>query len=268
MPCFNPRPAWRSDLPNNNGKHEMRFQFRHDKSFELLPCGTCEGCRASQKRDWAVRIAHESTSWQRNCFVTLTYDEANCPEKINPVHPRNFIKRLRHHSDRPIRYYITGEYGEKTHRPHYHAIIFNEDFLGGAYEISEQLYGNKILDGIWKKGSTAISEFTFATAMYVAGYTAKKINDPDTFSLQSRIPPLGKNWVREHHDNIRRNKNVVINGQEFPVPKVYFQWLEGAEQYDKVKEDIKHQVKQKPLKTLKNRRINHIAQQSLRNEKI
>jgi len=262
MACYKSRPAWQ-----NQEGDPLQFTWRKDRQPEyFIDCGKCEGCRARQRQDWAIRLAHESKSFEQNSFVTLTYDDEHCPETIQRSDIQNFIKRLR--KKIPVRYYVTGEYGDTTRRPHYHAIIFGADFLGGSYDINSKLYGNKILDNIWQQGATAISPFTFATAMYTAGYTAKKIHDPDTFSLQSRNPPIGKNWVRNHHDNIRRNSNVVIEGQEFPIPKVYLNWLQGAECFAHIKEELKNAVKPKNDKKLKAMQKNQQAKNNLRNHKL
>lgn len=269
MTCLQSRPAWRSTLPNLKGNHEIRFTFRDDREPDyFIDCGKCEGCRARQRRDWAVRMAHESQLYERNCFVTLTYDDYHCPKSLDQRDIRTFMKRLRRRSGEHIRYFCTGEYGEKTNRPHYHAIIFNEDFLGGAYDIDDRLYGNKLLDAIWGKGSTAIAPFSMATAMYVAGYTTKKIADTNTFSIQSRNPPIGKDWVRRNHDNIRRNKNVVINGEELPIPKVYMSWLKGIDEFDNIKEELGDKIQIKNDQQLKARKLALKFQQNLRKEKI
>lgn len=242
MPCLHSKPAWSAELPNENGLHPLRFSFRNKTPDFYIPCGKCVGCAAQRSLEWAIRIAHETTQHERNCFVTLTYADPP-PEKINRHDPQTFIKRLRHHSSRPIRYFLTGEYGETTRRPHYHAILFGEDFLGGAYDIDHQLYGNKILDRIWRNGNVAIAPATVATAMYVAGYVNKKIDDPDTFSIMSRKPPIGKDWLRHYADNIRRNERIVINGQEMPVPSTYLKWLKGVEEYEHIAENRRNKAK-------------------------
>lgn len=268
MTCFRAKPAWKNHDPNPSGEYGIGFNFRTRTPDYFIDCGRCEGCRARQKRDWAIRMAHEATLYERNCFVTLTYDDEHLPDELVKSDIQVFIKRLRHHSKRPIRYYAVGEYGEKTNRPHYHAIIFNEDFLGGAYDINDKLYGNKILDGIWKQGNTAISEFTFATALYTAGYTVKKISAPDTFSLMSRTPPIGRGWLQRNHDNLRRNKSVVVNGTQYPIPKAYMNWLKGDETFRAIKEELAEKVQPLNNQQAKNRRLNFNAQQGLKTEKI
>lgn len=198
-----------------------------------------------RRREWGIRMYHESLCHERNCFVTLTYSDENLPGdlKINRHDPQTFMKRLRHHSQTPIRYFLTGEYGDKTKRPHYHAILFGEDFLGGGEYISNGLYTNKLLEAIWQHGTVGISQFNMSTALYVSGYVAKKCGDKDTFSIMSRNPPLGQEWVRKHKDNIRRLGSIQIDGKSYPVPSTYMKWVEGVEEYQPIKEKIKSQTK-------------------------
>lgn len=115
-----------------------------------------------------------------------------------------------------------------------------------------------------------MSEFTVATAMYVAGYVNKKLDDKDTFSIMSRYPPLGKNWVRAHADNMRRNEKIVINGQEMPIPKVYLKWLEGVEEYDHIKQNNSARAATLQLndKQLKAKGLNLKSKSNLRENKI
>lgn len=271
MTCFHSRPAWKSTLPNENGQHPLNFTWRTDRKPDyFIDCGRCEGCRASQRRDWAVRIAHESQLYDRNSFVTLTYDDEHCPEFLDKHAVQVFLKRLRRATPRPFRYFICGEYGEKTKRPHYHAIIFNEDFRGGrfTYTINDELWGNKRLDRIWQNGTCAIADFTFSTAMYTAGYTAKKLGHKDIFTIQSRNPPIGKEWLRRNHDNIRRNGFVVMEGKEMPVPQVYWNWLKGEETFDKIKEELCEKINVLNDKKLRNKKYNFLAKQNLRGEKL
>lgn len=244
MPCLKSKPAWSSTLPNANGRHPITFRApKKNKTPDYyIPCGKCEGCAILKRRAWGIRMYHESCMHERNCFITLTYDDDHLVQKINRKDPLYFIRRLRHHSSTPIRYFLTGEYGEKTNRPHYHAILFGEDWLGGAYDIKPGLYGNEIINRIWRKGDCSISQFNMGTALYTAGYVNKKLGDTDTFSIMSRFPPLGQSWVQKHHDNLRRIKTVQIEGKSYPIPPVYLKWLEGVEQYDDIKKQAKEKV--------------------------
>ena len=75
----------------------------------------------------------ESQVHADNCFVTLTYDDEHLPRphrpghwmpSLSPYHVTNFIKRLRRHYEIPIRYFLAGEYGNDSQRPHYHLALF------------------------------------------------------------------------------------------------------------------------------------------------
>lgn len=46
-----------------------------------LPCGKCTGCKLERSRQWAVRLMHEAQLHTRTSFVTLTYEDAELPER-------------------------------------------------------------------------------------------------------------------------------------------------------------------------------------------
>ena len=274
MSCYKSKPAWKATYPNENGKHPIRFNQPGDKRTPdyFIDCGKCEGCRARQRMDWAIRMSHEAAEHKHNSFLTLTYDDDNLPEdgKIHRKHVKNFLERLEYKLGYKPRYYVCGEYGELTRRPHYHAIIFGDDFRESryTYAINDKLYGNKDLERVWRNGAISIADFSHATALYTAGYVTKKISDTDNFSMQSRNPPLGKTWVRKHHDNIRRLERITIEGQEYPIPKVYMKWLEGVESFDHIKENLSQKVKTLNDQKLRAKRDHYMAKQNLRNHTI
>lgn len=192
-------------------------------------CNKCIGCIKYRKRTWAARLLAESRCHNQNAFLTLTYDEDHIPadHKINKRDIDLFLKRLRNNYGK-LRYFLTGEYGEKTKRPHYHAIIFGHDFLGGATSLRNHEFENRILDAIWRHGKVVIGTVTPESCAYVAGYVQKKIKETDTFSLMSKFPPIGKEWVlrEENLDNMRRQRCLrSIEGFEEPIPGKYREWI-------------------------------------------
>lgn len=167
---------------------------------------------------------HEAKEHDRNCFLTLTYEKA--PRRLVQADLKNFIKRLRHHSNRDIRYFAVGEYGEQTRRPHYHAAVFGEDFLAGSTDLRDNgLYTHKHLSDIWGHGFISIGELSMQSVQYISGYCTKKLGDKDTFNIMSRKPPLGKTWVEKHHKELNASGRVTMGGKEYPIPKVYFDWF-------------------------------------------
>lgn len=95
-------------------------------------CGQCMPCRCNRRREWQTRIMLESALWEENAFITLTYREecisrSSCGlSTLVPQDVQRWLKRVRKkRSPEPLRFYLVGEYGDVTERPHYHAILFN-----------------------------------------------------------------------------------------------------------------------------------------------
>ena len=141
MPCYHPLTAYYGCQVNESGKRSLVFSL--DKAWVdvplQVPCGRCIGCRLDRSLSWAVRCIHESSLYDENCFITLTFDNEHLPKaclKCRTVDGslcvcqfQNFMKRFRQFvSPRVIRFFHCGEYGVKFSRPHHHACIFNYDF--------------------------------------------------------------------------------------------------------------------------------------------
>ena len=74
---------------------------------------------------WALRCMHEAKLHDRNCFVTLTYDDLHLPPhgSLRYRDIQLFHKKLRRRVG-AFRFFLCGEYGEQLGRPHYHACYF------------------------------------------------------------------------------------------------------------------------------------------------
>ncbi|AXL15286.1 replication initiator protein [Microviridae sp.] len=235
-------------------------------------CGQCIGCRLNHAREWAVRMTHESQMHPTNCTLTLTYDDEHLPRNgsLNPDDHRDFIKRLRKRTDRRIRYYHCGEYGERTKRPHYHTVLFGYDFPDKRFvensPSGHPLYRSPTLDRAWGNGRALIGSLSFESAQYVAKYATKAINvskassqeahrqferryervDPDTgevvqvrpeYVTMSRKPGIGKDWLMKYLSDVYPSDFVVLDGKKHPVPRYYDRVLEeiAPELHDELK---------------------------------
>src|SRR3954449_8205389 len=118
MPCYCPQSAYRT---SSGGVTFCRSGSLSGEKFSL-PCGQCIGCRLERSRQWAMRCVHENKMHPRSSFVTLTYDDKNIPPagSLSKRDFQLFMKRLRKSQSNPLRFFACGEYGETTHRPHYH----------------------------------------------------------------------------------------------------------------------------------------------------
>lgn len=261
MVCFKPLQAFSKD--KSDGKKSILWRWQEGTSELTLPCGQCVGCRIDRSTQWAIRCVHEASRWPQNSFVTLTYNPHHLPENGTLVKKdfQDFMKRLRFHfSDRRIRYYMCGEYGDTYGRPHYHALLFNLDFPDKKLfkqSVSGNLYTSDILQRLWSKkhgtdpiGHASIGDVTFQSAAYVSRYIMKKvlgkksfehynIVDPETGEIFSRLPEytdmsrregVGKSWIEEYASSVYPRDFVVLLGKngasKYRPPRYYDLHLE------------------------------------------
>ena len=268
MACFKPLTAWRGRELTSSGKNKIVFK----KSDSLpssetlqLPCGKCIGCRLDKSVSWAIRSTHEAQMWDQNCFITLTYDDDHLPRGGTLVkeHFQKFMKRFRKRFGSSIRYFQCGEYGSERDeygvpikhslgRPHYHAVIFNFDFVDKIYlkgEGEETLWYSETLNDLWQnQGFTTVGSVTFESAAYVARYCTKKINgkqkdrlnaaglkhyeriDPFTgeiielepeYANMSRRPGVGSDWYEKFKGDLFPHDFAVNGGRRHSVPAYY-----------------------------------------------
>lgn len=199
-----------------------------------VPCGQCISCRVAHRREWTVRLQHETDMSDRSCFLTLTYNQA---ELLSPVinykHAVDWIKRLRDAvAPQRIRYYIAGEYGSKTNRPHFHALIWGLDLSQSA---SARVYRARkhvlyvvddYADSRWSAGFVSSGSVTTTSAEYVAKYALKL--DPRLRRrrpLCSTHPGIGAAWAVKFRDDWALSGNVVLRGKLLPAPRYYYDLL-------------------------------------------
>lgn len=181
-------------------------------------CGTCLGCRIDKSNEWANRCLMEAkTSKQTPWFITLTYESA--PKELQKRDLQLFFKRLRNKYGEGIRYFACGEYGGKTLRPHYHAIIFNwkpEDLK----PITEKFYKSDELTRIWGMGYTTIREADKTTMAYTARYASKKMlmklpeGKEKPFLLMSRRPGIGSEYMKTNQKTTERTGRIYIKSED------------------------------------------------------
>lgn len=259
MPCYHPKrvcldPDGHVDWSTFN--RESWAITRHERAVNI-PCGSCFGCNAAQKRDWSLRIFHEAslhfapfkdtetgvtTTIPNSCILTLTYNDEHIPNDGALRHDdfQRFMKRLRKFMNgRRVRFFMAGEYGGKTHRPHYHVILMGVAFEDRYTEITsdgQRLSCSTQLDRLWSQrpfpaspptnmGRATVEEFTFAGAAYAAGHIAKK---------------QGDSFPGPFHESVDRNTGEVTTSAIQPEyrkmsthPGLGFSWLMGRGSLDK-----------------------------------
>lgn len=272
MACYHPVRGWLSKVVNPSGKRSIVYNRKESlgDEFEVIhPCGQCIGCRLARSSAWATRCMHEASLYENNCFITLTYSPESCPKdmSLRVKHFQDFMKRLRkkyvpvcpYDKDDPnraawlkkhqIRYYMCGEYGDLTNRPHYHAILFNHEFSDKYHFKNSKtgfpVYRSPSLEKLWDYGMSEIGSVTFESAAYVARYIMKKVTgdaadfhyeylNPDTgeiswripeYTTMSRRPGIAKEWYDKFYKDVYPGDFIVITRGDKVVkvkpPKYY-----------------------------------------------
>lgn len=223
---------------------------REEHAF-IVPCGQCIGCRLERSRQWAIRISQESSLYDQNCFITLTYMPKCCPSSLVLRDFQLFMKRLRKKYGNGIRFFHCGEYGDLNGRPHYHAALLNFDFPDKKLYYSSNgfnYYLSESLSNLWPFGIHLISDLTFDSAGYIARYVLKKItgdaaadaykDKAPPYVTMSRRPGIGTPWIEKYLDNVYNHDRVVVKGHECLPPRFYDEVLKAnyPEWFDYIKE--------------------------------
>lgn len=305
------RIPWTDGLDNHPLKYRYQSRIHNDgviiqrpeyesikKCYPVLadkiaqiPCGKCIQCRIAYSREWANRCMNEYETRQNALFLTLTYDTAHLefapyvdPDSgvistrptLWPAHFTNFMKRLRAwcHERQPSvrqRFFMCGEYGDQSLRPHYHAIIYDlpPEFVEGSHIYSDKnpqaiLRTCPALDKLWPYGQAVYGDVSWATCAYVARYIVKKRKGKDAakqreaqarffpdqpwieeYVRMSRMPGLGRDYYDKKKDVIYETDEmfVRINDRIQPVrPAKYYDRLYDVENPQRL-ESLKKQRK-------------------------
>lgn len=216
-------------------------RFNGQDKMLSVRCGRCEGCLRTLVNDWSFRLENEAKDHYHVHFITLTYSpkfvpltKTNLPT-LKKEDVQKFWKRLRKRTRGKIKYFIVGEYGTRSFRPHYHAIVYgceNPDFYGKA----------------WTQGFVHVGDYFSGSAIrYTLKYMYKKGQIP-MFDSDDRLPEfrmmskkLGSRYLKNtfdwHYKDLQR-LSYVINSQGYKqtLPRYYRKELMKYIDEDKLKE--------------------------------
>lgn len=141
-----------------------------------------------------------------SCFVTLTYSDEHLPVdgSLEPKVVQLWLKRLRARmSPRALRFFLIGEYGDETLRPHYHVALFGMPLCMRG-QTDHRLVVSKgrccsvcdVLAATWGKGGIDCRELAMETARYLLGYVAKKNLPTRRTRLEGLVPEFARMSLR------------------------------------------------------------------------
>ena len=250
MPCFRPITCWQ---PPDGGQVQFR-ELKDHREIEI-PCGQCIGCRLTRQQMWSFRCLAEASLHEHNWFLTLTYAPEHLPAygALCHRHWQLFAKRVRKRLG-PFRYLMCGEYGETTHRPHYHALVFGLD-LPDVEPVSvrrgHQVYRSRLIESMWRYGLSELGTVTAQSARYCAGYVLKSnkapelldeqtgelIDLPKPYGRMSLKPGLGDAWIRRFYPEVFAHGACYAQDSRHRIPDRFKHILEDldGEAYDVLK---------------------------------
>lgn len=204
-----------------------------------VPCGKCISCIKSCRNSWLIRLSEEYKASVTSFFITLTYDDLSVPltstglKVLRPVDTQLFLKRFRKQLSKhgyTFRYFLVGEYGSTTRRPHYHLLAFF------AEPISFQTVHQFLLKA-WTKGFITVSEVTPGRIGYCCKYVNMVDNLPPVYKpykpfrrmslgigrsyLSDNIKEYHRSGLDFSHDSIQNNLYVAENGYKYALPRYY-----------------------------------------------
>ncbi|AXH77994.1 MAG: replication initiator protein [Microviridae sp.] len=268
MPCYRPLTAYYN---TQVGEVVWSENHTHGNARQIsLPCGQCIGCKLQRANDWATRCSHEASLHTCNMFGTFTYaEEKLATRSLCHRDWQLFAKKLRNAlsrkwsansieiSDslyytadmglRPIpqlKYYMAGQYGSRTRRPHFHACLFGIDMSDKKYwyrnENGDAVYTSTTLDELWGNGFTSIGSVTYESAAYIARYIVDKKTGPNAgqyyqhidedgvitdlepeYNRMSLSEGIGKRWLKKFQTDVYPHGNVITRGKANKAPKFY-----------------------------------------------
>lgn len=174
-------------------------------------------CLIRKERSWVLRQKLEALSASFTYFVTLTYSDQNRPYRLQYDHVQTFLKSLRHaHRKATVRFFCSGEYGEKSNREHWHLNIFSTErlLLPAGRSVIKQ----------WPHGAVFVGNLTTASMGYVAKYVIE--GNPQIIQASRRpgigvpaIRALAQRMVKQNDELEDIPTTMHVGGKLFPLSR-------------------------------------------------
>lgn len=159
----------------------------------------------------------EAAQYESNAFITLTLADDHlsfvktsslCSQEslvatLVPKDVSDWLKRFRKAiAPVKVRYFLVGEYGDETWRPHYHVALFNYPTCERGRTLREPGRSRAmwarccnrchLVGKTWGLGDVDLGTLEAFSAQYVCGYVAKKLTSADDHRLLGRYPEFAR----------------------------------------------------------------------------
>lgn len=187
LPLFQP-------LVMEDGTSDVWYSNRICDSGKFLPSSLCRSLPPQKMEDtvcFAYPCKKDIQDWFKRLRSAIDY-------QLNKNKQNDFR----------IRYFICSEFGPRTFRPHYHAILWYD-----SPELQQHI--SRLIRETWQNGNTVISLVNNSASQYVAKYVNGDTRLPSflrteftsTFHLASKHPYIG--YCPSDEEALREN---VLNG--------------------------------------------------------
>ena len=179
---------------------------------------------ARSRQEWVFRLRMEYKECNFGLFVTLTYDEEKLPlDGVSKRDVQLFLKRLRNHfNSEVLRYFIVSEYGDHTHRSHYHGLLFFK------CERTKDIYD--IIESSWQNGFVQFGDIEEGSIVYCTKYCLKKNDVPKGMNPNFRLLSKMHGGIGIQHaldlsdyytPRLDKPQGVTSQDQTAPMPRYY-----------------------------------------------
>lgn len=158
----------------------------------LVSCGQCRGCRIRKLADWKARCLLETAASKSAFFLTLTRRDPPSDlvtvvdQSLRPRELELFWKRLRRRFGYvKYRYLAVGEYGERSGRAHYHALVWTDRVVS-----AEAI--NNAVSKAWTAGFVHVGTVTGQSITYTIEYAFKSAREWSAEICDGRVPPFAR----------------------------------------------------------------------------
>lgn len=145
----------------------------------------------------------EAACHRSSSFWTLTYSNENLRHSMSglsslePADTQLWLKRIRKAvAPLSLRFYLVGEYGDQTWRPHYHVALFGYPSCTGGRRTECECSVCKLVRDTWGLGHISGGVLETASAQYLCGYVTKKMTKTDDVRLGDRHPEFARMSLR------------------------------------------------------------------------
>lgn len=182
-----------------------------------------------KRKEQIIKLLLESQRFSSGYFLTLTikdleyYNQFVESTKYTSYELKKFVTALKYRVP-DLSYFIISEYGTKTNRLHFHAIMFTN-------KITDRIEFCKLIEHYWPYGFVFVGKSGLASIKYTTKYVLK--NKFFQYKYQSSRPPLGFITLLDDIKLLYKSFSsnyLYYERQSFRFPKSYYQFTERISQ--------------------------------------